>query len=246
MTGVPGEPGNAHDRVPAPSPIDGHVDHDVPWAMQLVVRHDRAEPAGHLETCEAAARAVVALLADPRAVDGPWAAPVAYWRDGRIRKLVRRARGKRWDDAQRLAGVTVEQGRAAARAYVPAPVRPLPPELDRLQVSGTELPVEDGPVTAAAPVVIGISPLVTMTTGKAAAQCGHAAQLAWEAMDERTRTRWAQTGFRVRVVPMDAGEWAAHPGDVHVVDAGFTELDGPTETTRAWFSERAPQGPSAG
>lgn len=208
---------------------------ETPWAMQLVIRHEKADPAGHLATCEAAARAVVALLADPRAVSGEWAPAVAYWRDGRIRKLVRRARGKRWDDVQALPGVTVTQGRAAARAFVPGPVRPLPPELDKLQVSGTELPVEDAPVTDDAPVTIGISPLITMTTGKAAAQCGHAAQLAWEAMTPAERESWAAAGFGVRVVPMGREEWAAGPGDVHVIDAGFTELDGPTETTRAWF-----------
>lgn len=212
------------------------ADPEVPWAMQIAIRHDKADPAGHLATCEATARAVVALLADPRAADGEWAADVAYWRDGRIRKLVRRARGKRWDDVQALPGVTVEQGRAAARAFVPGPVRPLAPELDKLQVSGTELPLEDGPVTAEAPVTIGVSPLITMTTGKAAAQCGHAAQLAWEAMTGGERATWAATGFRVRVVPMSEAQWADGPGDVHVIDAGFTELDGPTETTRAWIA----------
>lgn len=211
-------------------------DPEVPWAMQLVLRHDKTDPAGHLETCEAAARAVVALLAGPEAgPEGEWAEPIRTWRDGRIRKLVRRARGKRWDDVQALPGVTVEQGRAAVRAFVPGPVRPLPPELDKLQVSGTELPHEDGPVTADAPVTIGISPLITMTTGKAAAQCGHAAQLMWEAMEPAERSRWQETGLRVRVVEMSEDAWAAGPGDVHVVDAGFTELDGPTETTRAYL-----------
>ncbi|WP_460769618.1 peptidyl-tRNA hydrolase [Mariniluteicoccus flavus] len=203
--------------------------------MQLVLRHDKVDPAGHLESCEAGARAVVALLASPEATDGDWRPAVDFWRDGRIRKLVRRARGKRWDDVQALPGITVEQGKAAVRALVPGPVRPLVPELDRLQVSGTELPLEPAPVTAEALVAIGISPLITMTTGKAVAQCGHAAQLAWEAMEGEAQERWRAAGFGVRVVPMSEDAWAARPGDVQVVDAGFTELDGPTETTRAWF-----------
>ena len=76
-----------------------------------------------------------------------------------------------------------------------------------------------------------------MTSGKLAGQCGHAAQLAWEssAMDPAVRRAWADDGYRVRVVvpSREQGETAARP--VRVIDAGFTELDGPTETTRAYW-----------
>lgn len=209
---------------------------DTPWAMQLAIRHDKKEPAGHIETCEAAARAVVALLASTEARTGEWSAAVRHWRDGRIRKLVRRARGVRWVEVQALPGVTVEQGRAAVRAFVPGPVQPLPPQLARLQVSGTELPAEETSATEDAPVVIGINPTVSMSTGKAAAQCAHAAQLAWEAMTETERATWAGSDFRVRVQTLTPAQWAGQPGRIHVVDAGFTELEGPTETTRAWWS----------
>lgn len=215
-----------------------HADHETPWAMQLALRVDKANPAGHIETCEAAARAVVKLLADPRTTcpEGEWREAVEFWRDGRIRKLVRRAKGPtRWAEAQTLPGVTVEQGNAAVRAFLPGPVRPLPPELNKLQVSGTELPADEPSRVEDAMVLIGISPLITMTTGKACAQCGHAAQLALEAMSGTERAAWAADDFRVRVAVIDEDRWLAGPGDVHVIDAGFTELDGPTETTRAWW-----------
>lgn len=217
---VPGDPGEVAD---------------VPWAMQLAIRFDKAEPAGHFETCEAAARAVVALLVAAQS-EPTWAELVRHWRDGRIRKLVRRARGVRWGDVQELPGVTVEQGRAAVRAFVPGPVQPLPTALAKLQVAGTELPVERERDVPGAPVIIGVSPHITMTTGKAAAQCGHAAQLAWEAMTPVEREVWAATEHCVRVVSLPKQEWATRPGQVTVVDAGFTELDGPTETTRAWWA----------
>lgn len=207
----------------------------LPWAMQVVMRVERADPPGRIESSEAVARAVVGLLASDEAREGEWREAVETWRDGQIRKLVRRARTIRWAEVQDLPGVTVEQGRAAARALVPAPVRPLPPVLDKLQVTGTDLD-DDGPSASdGAMVTIGISPLITMTTGKAAAQCAHAAQLAWEAMDDDERARWAADGHRVRVVDVDEATWLARPGDVLVVDAGYTELDGPTETTRAWW-----------
>lgn len=218
-----------------PSQLNGHVDHDTPWGMQLAVRYDKADPAGHFASCIAAARAVVLLLDHANSQPGgAWHDRVEFWRDGRIRKLVRRARGKRWDDVQRLPGVTATHDRAAVRAFVPGPVRPLPPELDKLQVAGTELPHEDTPPNPAqAPVTILISPLITMTTGKACAQCGHAAQLAYEAMNPAERDHWRSTGFALAIATPTPDQWRATPGRVQVIDAGFTELDGPTETTRA-------------
>lgn len=235
-----------------PSPIDGHQDptDDVPWAMQVAVRYDKqALPAEDL-VCATTARAVVSLLADPRSrADGEWAADVTRWRDGRIRKLVRRARGVRWERAQEVAGVTVTDGSAAVRAYVPMPTRPLPPVLDALQVSGTTFPQEgataDGDVspegTGAAPrVVVALSPHAPMTSGKAAAQCAHGAQLVWERLVgdhelDPVRETWARDGYRVEVIRPDTATWERLDAPVSVVDAGFTELDGPTETVRAWW-----------
>lgn len=213
---------------------------EVPWAMQLVVRRDRHTPQREVDVCEAAARAVVMLLADERAAPGgAWHESVARWSDGRIRKLVRRADGKRWDDAQQLDGVTVTQqapeGFAAAsvRAYVPGPVQPLPKALGKLQVTGTQFGRDGTSMSTDALVSITVSPLIEPTSGKLAAQCGHAAQLAWLAMDPATRRRWAAEGFRVRVEWPDEHRWESATPLVRVVDAGFTEFDGPTETTRA-------------
>ncbi|WP_172192444.1 peptidyl-tRNA hydrolase [Actinomyces faecalis] len=241
--------------------------------MQIAVRYDKVHPPRRVDVAEATARAVVALLASPEAAPaGAWHEAVGYWRDGRIRKLVRRARGARWDEVQELPGVTVSQdgprgwGQALARAFVPAPVRPLPTALARTQVEGTHFPhgdelpplpaavtatarrdqhqrVEDlielgaGSCSEGARVTVGVTPLEQMTSGKLCAQVAHAAQLAWQSpqMPTDLRQAWAQDGYRVRVVFPSPQEWEAAHGSVSVVDAGFTELDGPTETTRAWW-----------
>lgn len=259
---------------PEPSPgwpFDLGLVSDVEWGMQLAVRYDKQRLPTHLEVCAASARAVVCLLSDPRSQgDGPWAAHVQRWRHGRIRKLVRRARGIRWEQAQELPGITVGDGpgqRAQVRAFVPAPVRPLPPEIDKLQVSGTNFPREsespespeppepaagaltesaasapaepDPPALAEPVVTIALTPHATLSTGKAAAQCGHAAQLAWEALsrtDPATTARWLADDARVRVIEPDARTWrrlAKVP--IRVVDAGLTEVSGPTESARAWW-----------
>lgn len=217
-------------------------DHDIPWAMQLVVHRDRQSPARQVDVAEAAARAVVGLLADPRsAPNGPWYPAVKYWRDARIRKLVRRADGKRWADVQELPGVTVtqagagESGDAAVRAFVPGPVKPLPKELNKLQVSGTSFPDDGVSHSNDAMVTVEVRPGLEMTNGKLAAQCAHAAQLAWETMSDADQERWREDEFRVRVDHPSQDEWAAVTRPVAVIDAGLTELDGPTETTRAWW-----------
>ncbi|MBW3085391.1 hypothetical protein KEM60_01591 [Austwickia sp. TVS 96-490-7B] len=220
-----------------------------PWAMQLAVRYDKQALPCQVAVCEAAAQAVVTLLADARSrQDGAWAPAVRRWRDGRIRKLVRRARGQRWDRVQEVPGVTVEHRGASVRACVPMPARPLPPLLDALQVSGTSFPATTDTDSIAhrdhspAVVVIALTPLAELTTGKAAAQCGHAAQLVWEhlvrAGASATLRAWHDDQWRVEVRDdLTATQWrdlATAP--IQVVDAGYTEVDGPTETTRAWWT----------
>ena len=256
--------------LPLPS-LSGHPDHVVTWGMQIAVRYDKVHPPRRIDVAEAAARAVVALLAAPAsAPGGPWNRAVDYWRDGRIRKLVRRARGKRWEEIQDIDGVTITQdgpsgwGRAAARAFVPGPVRPLPGALAKTQVEGTHFPAGDelppppaaitarvakdpaaadeielgsASASAGALVTIEVTPLHEMTSGKLAAQCGHAAQLAWEssAMPSSLRRAWADDGYRVRVVVPSREQWESTTRPVRITDAGFTELDGPTGTTRAYW-----------
>ncbi|WP_460475713.1 FAD/NAD(P)-binding protein [Brachybacterium huguangmaarense] len=227
---------------------DGEADDEIPWAMQIVVLRDKKDLAADVDVAETAARAAVSLLDDERAAPGgPWQDAIAHWtRNGRIRKLVRRADGKRWTDVQELPGVTVDlpadraiAGPAAVRSFPPAPVRPLPHALDKLQVGGTEFEHVATSGTADAAVTIEVSPLIEITSGKLVAQVAHAAQRAYDLAPEDVRAAWRAQGFAVRVVRPDERDWAAHTsGDlrpVSITDAGFTELDGPTETVRAFW-----------
>ncbi len=271
---APGPAGAPASPLTALAP--GPVDPAAPWGMQIAVHYDKVHPARRVDVAEAAARAVVALLADPRAAEGgPWYEAVAHWRSGRIRKLVRRARGRRWEEVGALPGVTIAQdgptgwAQARARALVPGPVRPLPPALAKTQVQGTHFPhgdrlppppaavtavVERGAASdgaapappielgaesasAGALVTVEVTPLETMTSGKLCAQVAHAAQLAWQSplMPDGLRRAWARDGYRVRTAFPDRDQWEAAHRPVSVVDAGFTELDGPAETTRAFW-----------
>jgi peptidyl-tRNA hydrolase len=204
-----------------------HRDEVPQWVLPLVVRVERAEPPGRTDALEAAARAVLIFLSDPRTGCGEWADAVAAWQDGRIRKVVRRARGAGWRRAAALPGITVTRGTAEVRVFPPVPVDGWPEDLARLQVAGTELDDDSvpGQPTAGTPV-LWLNPEVEMTAGKAMAQVGHAAQLAWWRLPAAARAHWADSGFELAVRTASPACWAALTAtDLPVVrDAGFTEI----------------------
>jgi peptidyl-tRNA hydrolase len=221
-------------------PCDVEESH-APWAMQLALRDDRPARPSHLAVCEAAATAVVLLLTDPRSTqpDGEWRPFVQRWLGGAIRKVVRRGRGVRFSAVEELPGVQVERQGACVRAFVPGPTDRVPAALAKLQVGGTDQP-ERGEPSAPVPggLSIALTPLIAMTTGKAAAQSGHASQLALASMDPRTRQLWRDSGWAVRVLLPEQADWSRLERRVPVAvhDGGFTEVPPGTRTALAWWS----------
>jgi peptidyl-tRNA hydrolase len=65
-----------------------------------------------------------------------------------------------------------------------------------------------------------------MTTGKAMAQVGHAAQLGWWAAGTRTRSEWKESDFDLIVRTASPAKWAEllASGLPVVRDGGFTEV----------------------
>ncbi|MBF5083713.1 hypothetical protein F1641_19130 [Quadrisphaera sp. INWT6] len=222
-----------------------------PWALSLVVRVERESaggPPAHTDVLVATARAVVALLVDERTADpeGVFHDAVERWRGQRIRKIGRRARGARWDRTADLPHVEARSGTAQVRAFAPHPRDDAPKVLRDLQVGGLELtdpserdhgrpPPSSGPV-----LTVRLAPGVSMSTGKAVAQVGHAAQLALERLDRRTVLAWLEgadpdvaTGLGVRVV--EGGPVLPASRRVDVRDAGYTEVAPGTVTVSAGF-----------
>jgi peptidyl-tRNA hydrolase len=198
------------------------------YALPLVVRVERGSPPTRTDALEGAAYAVLRFLTDPRvaAEDGEWADAVRAWTDGRIRKVVRRARGAGWERASALPGITVGRGTAEIRVFPPVPNDDWPADLARLQVSGTEFddPEPPGAVAAGTPV-LWLNPELPMTAGKAMAQVGHAAQLGWWGLEPRDRSEWKELDFDL-AVRTAAERWAelASSGLPVVRDGGFTEV----------------------
>lgn len=209
------------------------------FVLPLVVRIERDDPPARTDAMETAARAVLTLLSDERATaeDGEWTQAVRDWQDARIRKVVRRARGAEWRRAEAVPGITVTGRSAEVRVYPPVPLDGWPKDLARLQVSGTELddPEPVAPPEAGVPV-LWTNPDVTMSAGKAMAQAGHGAQLAWWQLDAHGRAAWRAAGFSLAVRTPTAQAWArlaSDPALPVVRDAGFTEIPPNTPTVIA-------------
>jgi peptidyl-tRNA hydrolase len=207
------------------------------FVLPLVVRIERDAPPARTDALETAARAVLMLLTDERSQgDGEWAEAVRDWQDGRIRKVVRRARGAEWRRAEALPGITVHGQTAEVRVYPPVPLDAWPRDLARLQVSGTDL---DDPEAPAAPEdgmpVLWFNPGVPMTAGKAMAQAGHGAQLGWWELPEQRAEAWQQAGFPLAVREATRAQWErlSAAGLPTVRDAGFTEIAPGTVTVIA-------------
>ncbi|MFD7457028.1 MULTISPECIES: peptidyl-tRNA hydrolase [unclassified Streptomyces] len=209
-------------------PVRSARDEAPQFVLPLVVRIERAEPPARTDALETAAKAVLVMLSDERSLrDGEWAQAVRDWQDARIRKVVRRARGAEWRRAETLPGITVTGKSAEVRVFPPVPLDGWPKELAKLQVSGTDLDDPERP-TAADPgtPVLWMSPEVEMSAGKAMAQAGHGAQLAWWALPDEERAAWRDAGFPLAVRTADPARWRAltASGLPVVRDAGFTEI----------------------
>ncbi|MFF7212425.1 peptidyl-tRNA hydrolase [Streptomyces sp. NPDC008238] len=199
------------------------------FVLPLVVRIERDAPPSRTDALETAARAVLLLRSDERSTagDGEWAEAVRGWEDARIRKVVRRARGAEWRRAEALPGITVTGKSAEVRVFPPVPLDGWPKDLARLQVSGTELEEPEPPLAPDAGLpVLWLNPGVPMSAGKAMAQAGHGAQLAWLALSPEGRAQWRDAGFplAVRTAPQARWEALTASGLPVVRDAGFTEI----------------------
>ncbi|MFI5805967.1 aminoacyl-tRNA hydrolase [Streptomyces sp. NPDC051561] len=202
------------------------------FVLPLVAHLEKTAPPARTDALETAARAVLVMLSDERSLgegegEGEWAQVMRDWQDARIRKVVRRARGAEWRKAAALPGITVTGKSAEVRVFPPVPLDGWPKELAKLQVSGTDLddPEPPGEPDRTRPV-LWMSPDVDMSAGKAMAQAGHGAQLAWWELTDEQRTEWRDAGFPLAVRTAEAAHWRelTASGLPLVRDAGFTEI----------------------
>ncbi|MBB6564494.1 peptidyl-tRNA hydrolase [Kribbella sandramycini] len=205
--------------------------------LTLVIRVEKNARPEQTDALEAAAAAVLAILADDRSTgEGEWAAAMAAWQDHRIRKVVRRARGAEWARTDALPNLTVTCGTAEVRVFPPVPLDAVPKDLAKLQVTGTDF---DQPTAPAVPhpgvPVLWINPALNMSSGKTMAQVGHGAHLTWLALTPLHRKEWATAAFPLAVRRTNPAHWSQllQTALPVVQDAGFTEIEPGSRTVIA-------------
>lgn len=211
-------------------------------ALQLILRMERGAPPSWHAAVALSAAAAVAVCLDPRSADGgEWHEAVTAYCRGHIRKVTRRARGAHWAAAQELPGITLTAGDTQVRALVPGRAVDLDKRIARLQVGGTDAPVDTVPDAPGQPVLrMWLPPQPPMTLGKSMAQTGHAAMIAAALLagtDAEALARWADGGYSTHGIRADDLTWADLSGALAdpatgwrkrrllaVRDAGFTEI----------------------
>lgn len=197
-------------------------------AMQIALHMPKTAPPSRNDLLVAAAQAVVGVCLAPEAVtDAQWNQGLEQWYSHLIRKVARRGRNKAWDDVQALPGITAAAGEAQVRAFVPSAVSAVPAPIRKLQIQGTDAPDTATPDIDPVLPTIAVNGDLDMTTGKAAAQVGHASMLYAAALPTEEAVAWARKGFPLNVWEPDGEEFRAliqREGAVAVRDAGFTEV----------------------
>lgn len=187
-----------------------------PLAMQFVVRESGVFS---VESMAIATATACLRMLDHAASAPELQARVDAWTSMAFRKIVRRAKGSRWDRAEdsSFPHVRSKVGDVDVLAFVPASRDALPKEISSLQVSGHK-PSAQGPVAMAhAAVEIVLNKDLGMSPGKAAAAAAHVAQLTRGRVDVNA---WRAAGYPmcVRIASIPRG------ADVVINDAGLTEV----------------------
>lgn len=203
----------------------------------IAVLKDPADPAGHEETCLAAALASAAALAlfPDEELWLPW------YRSGQG-KSVRRGKPKDLRAIEAQGAAVVRVGKALAAAQAPA-TYPLTGRMKQLQVAGTEMEHGDAevehmlPAPGDVPVLnLAVDTSLGMSTGKAAAQSAHAA-FDWAVqLGEEAMAAWMDAEQPAVLVPLPAKGMrkARRKATVEIHDAGHTEIAPGSMTALAW------------
>lgn len=209
-----------------------------PMAVIYVVNDARDEEgsiASEKDILQASSDALYGLLSSE---DEEVISKVSEWTSGRIRKIVKRARGSAWNkldslDIPHFGGVY--KG-AEVVVFAPMRISEQPKEIKKLQVTGlnsnddTSMEYKD----SESHLLVKVNQNLNMSTGKVVAQVGHAIQLFLMYGDEVHVEAWANSGLHLKVVRSENLSETATNGIV-VHDAGFTEVPSGSLTATAEY-----------
>jgi peptidyl-tRNA hydrolase len=211
-------------------------DNDDPFAVIYVVndsRDDEGNIAAEKDILQASSDALHRLLND---TNEEVTKRLSEWTSGRIRKIVKRARGAAWNKLIPLdvPHFHAESNGAEVLVFAPMRISEQPKEIKRLQVTGlnsndyssNEFSTEQGYL------LVAVNDSLNMSTGKVVAQVGHAVQLFLMYGNEVEIENWADNGWPLKVVRAENLSEDTATGIV-VHDAGFTEVPSGSLTATA-------------
>lgn len=163
---------------------------------------------------------------------------VNEWTSGRIRKIVKRARGSAWNklDTLELPHFVGTHNGAEVIVFAPMRISEQPKEIKKLQVTGLNSNDDSSMEYKAneAHLLVKVNQNLNMSTGKVVAQVGHAIQLFLMYADEAQVKAWSDTGLYLKVVRSEKLDETTTNGIV-VHDAGFTEVPSGSLTATAEY-----------
>lgn len=206
--------------------ISAHKDPEgeSPWAMQVVVRDTK--DFSPLRLAFALSKAVATYLNDGSLSTDEKIA-VERWMQGRIRKVVRRARNAAWDKVQNVPGRSFLFDGVELRILTPTSMNSIEKPIRNAQVSGLEtIPNGISFVSDNNPeFCIFLNRSLNMSAPKAAVAAAHASQIMADKLTPADYETWRHSGFSLKVTSLVKLEgamldWAS----VVVHDAGLTEV----------------------
>jgi peptidyl-tRNA hydrolase len=224
--------------------ISAHEDPEgeSPWALQCVV--EETTDFSEQELSHALSIAVLNFL-DAAKENPEWNAAVARWKQGRIRKILRRARNSRWTKLEDDEGLTTVTNGISVRVFVPSAMDSIPANIKKCQVSGLNVSHKPSVSNPGAMLTVNINSALDMSAGKAAVACAHVAQLMSEQLGDDGYLLWKNAGFALDIdyldvpyfnevqFPIEIDEIA----DVIIHDGGLTEVE-PGSITAVGFWNR--------
>jgi peptidyl-tRNA hydrolase len=199
------------------------------YSLPIVVRVERNETYSENDAFIAVALGMKELFSNNK-----WEESLQAWMRGRIRKVVRKARGAAWEKLFDFDHIYVKHNNVEVLIFEPHRLDvPLPAEIKKLQVQGIDFIPDTPVVSSGIRLAISVNPELTMSTGKTLAQIGHAAQIAILRTEPNVWEKWINNGSIISIEPWNTFD----DNDVFdVFDAGFTEIPAGSLTVKSkWF-----------
>ncbi len=196
---------------------------DDSYVLNVVVRVEKSSTSDFNQVFQAATNAFVKMFIENENVLPP------TWFKGSMKKVVKRARGARWDDVKNLKGACYGEFQGAEVVIFPPVKRENTPEvINKLQMSGLQLNTNSFPLKEG---VLNVAPnfSVDMTSGKLLAQMLHGVQVFLHTAEPHVTNQWVNSGYSVNVCSR-YDELFDEADSLNVRDWGLTEIPAGTST----------------